>query len=406
MPILLMVGWILVIRNKPISLRNKTYRVLLGVCAVLVAIASSFQLTGSAVYADQYDDQINAIQNEVNQYQSQADKYHKKANSLQAAVSALTAEKNAIQAQLDLSQAKFDKLTTDIAKNKIKMKDNQKALGDIIADLYVDGEISPLEMLASSKNVGEYMDKNTYQSSVRDKLNSTINEIKSLKEKLERDQREVKKILNQQKSQRAALAAKEAQKQQLLNQTRGNEATYKKKVAEGQAQMAAVAAEQQAALARATGGGAYNYGTIGSFQFRNYSGNMGCSGGYSYCGPQDSYSDPWGLYNRECVSYTAWGVVNRFNKYVTNFAGAGNAYQWPSTAQSMGAYTDHTPSVGSVAILPSTPGFSPIGHAMLVESIQGGGWVHVSQYNFGGTGEYSTMDIQSSGVVFVHFRDR
>jgi peptidoglycan DL-endopeptidase CwlO len=401
-----MVGWVIVKRNQSLPLRSKSRRVLLGVCATLVAIAGPLQLTNNAVHADQYDDQINAIQNEVNQYQSEANKYHKKANSLQAAVNALNAEKNAIQAQLDLSQAKFDKLTRDIAKNKKKLKSNQKALGAIIADLYVDGEVSPLEMLASSQNVGEYMDKNTYQSTIRDKLNSTITAIKTLKEKLERDQKAVKKVLNEQKSQRATLAAKEAEKQKLLNQTRGSEAAYKQKVASGQAQMAAVAAEQQAAIARATGGGAYNYGTIGSFQFRNYSGNMGCTGGYTYCGAQDSYADPWGLYNRECVSYTAWAAVNRFNKYVTNFAGAGNAYEWPSTTQRMGAYTDHNPTVGSVAILPPTPGFSPIGHAMLVESVLGGGWVHVSQYNFGGTGEYSTMDIQASGVVFVHFRDR
>lgn len=402
-----MVVWILVIRTRHISLRNKTHRVLLGVCAVLVAIASSLQLAGNAVHADQYDDQINAIQNEVNQYQAQADKYHKKANSLQAAVNALNAEKRAIQAQLDLSQTKFDKLTSDIAKNKVKMKDNQKALGDIIADLYVDGEISPLEMLASSKNVGEYMDKNTYQSTVRDKLNSTINEIKSLKEKLERDQKAVKKVLDEQKSQRAALAAKEAEKQQLLNQTRGNEATYKKKVAEGQAQMAAVAAEQQAALARITGGGANNYGSVGAFQFRNYSGNMGCgAGGYPLCGAQDSYADQWGLYNRECVSFAAYKAYHSYGKNVMNFAGAGNAYEWPSTTSRMGAYTDHSPSVGSVAILPATPGFAPIGHAMVVEAILGGGWVRVSQYNFGGTGEYSTMEIHSSGVVFVHFSNR
>lgn len=389
-----------------VTLRTRVSRVVIGVCATLVAIAGPLQLTNNAVHADQYDDQINAIQNQVNQYQAQADKLHQKAGSLQAAVNALTAEKNAIQARLDLSQKRFNKLTSDIAKNKEKLKDNQKALGDIIADLYVDGDVSPLEMLASSKNVGEYMDKNTYQSTVRDKLNSTISEIKSLKEKLEHDQKEVKKVLDQQKAQRAELAAKEAEKQNLLNQTKGNEAAYEKRVANGQAQMAQIAAEQQAALARATGGGAYNYGTIGSFQFRNYSGNMGCSGGYSYCGTQDSYSDPWGLYNRECVSYTAWAAVNRFGKYVTDFAGAGNAYEWPSTTQRMGAYTDHNPSVGSVAILPPTPGFSPIGHAMLVESIQGGGWVHVSQYNFGGTGEYSTMDIASSGVVFVHFQNR
>ena len=389
------------------SLKTKTNRVIFGVCAVLAAIAAPFQFTNGAVYADQYDDQINAIRQQVNQYQAQADQLHKQASSLQSAVDALTAEVSAIQAQLNLSQAQYDKLTSDIAANKIKMQDNQKALGDIIADLYVDSDVSPLEMLASSKNVSEYMDKNTYQSSVKDKLNTTIQSIKTLKAQLETDQKAVENVLNDQKAQQATLTAKQAEQQQLLSETQGNEAAYQQKVSDGQAQMAAIAAQQRAALQRITGGGLYNYGTIGSFQFRNYSGNTGCGGGgYPLCGAQDSYSDQWGLLNRECVSYTAWAAYTIYGKDVQNFAGAGNAYQWPSTTQRMGATVDHSPEVGSVAILPPTPGFSPIGHAMLVTSIEGGGWVGVSQYNFGGTGEYSTMDIQSSGVVFIHFQNR
>jgi surface antigen len=252
------------------------------------------------------------------------------------------------------------------------------------------------------------MDKNTYQSSVRDKLGSTIAAIKTLKEQLETDQKEVEKVLAEQKAQQATLAAKQAEQQSLLDQTKGDEAAYQQKVADGQAQMAAIAAQQRAALARITSGGLNNYGTVGSFQFRNYSGNSGCGGGgYSLCGVQDSYADQWGLLNRECVSYTAWAAYTRYGKYVTNFSGSGNAYQWPSSAVNlMGATINSTPAVGDVAILPATPGFSPIGHAMMVDSIEGGGWVGVSQYNFGGTGEYSTMDIASSGVVFVHFQNR
>ena len=379
----------------------------MGVCAVLVAIAAPLQLTSNSVHADSYDDQINAIQRKVDQYQAQADGFHKKADSLQAAVSAIVAEKNAIQQKLDLSQAKYDKLTHEIAVNKQKLADNKSALGEIVADMYVDGKVSPLEMLASSKNVGEYMDKNTYQASISDQLNSTINQINTLKTKLENDQKAVKNVLNEQKSQRAELAAKEKQKNDLLRQTKNSESAYKHKVAEGRARMEQIAAEQRAALQRVTGGGAFNYGSVGSFQFRNYSGNSGCGGGgYTLCGAQDSYSDQWGLLNRECVSYAAWAAYNRGGKYVGNFAGAGNAYQWPSTTQSMGATVNHTPSAGAVAILPPTSGFAPIGHAMYVEYVEGGGWVHVSQYNFGGTGEYSTMDIQASGVVFVHFHGR
>lgn len=388
--------------------RSRISKILLGVCAVVVAIAAPLQVTNSAVYADQYDDQIRAIQNQVDQYQQSANALQREANTLQKMIGVLNAEKQSIQAQLELSQTKFNKLTADIAANEVKLANNKDALGKIVADLYVDDSISPLEMLASSKNVGEYMDKSEYRSAVSERLAETIDAIKTLKTQLENDQKAVKKVLAQQKAQRASLVAKEAEKQKLLKETKGKEAAYQKQIANSKAKMSAIAAEQQAALARLTDGGAYNSGSVGSFQFRNFSGNMPCGGGgYTLCGAQDSYADQWGLYNRECVSYTAWAAYNRFGKYVTNFSGRGNAQDWPYSAPDlMGASVNRSPAVGSVAILPATPGFAPIGHAMLVEAVLGGGWVRVSQYNFGGTGEYSTMDIKSSGVVFVHFDNR
>ncbi len=408
-----MLGWVLVNNQRhQLSLRSKIVKVTIGVCATLVAIAAPLQLTTTAVHADQYDDQINAIRAQVNQYQQQADQLHQQANSLEAAVGAIQAEVNGLQAQINLSQAQYDQLTNNIAINKQKLADNQQALGQIIADLYVNGSVTPLEMLASSKNIGDYMDKNTYQTSVRDKLNSTIDQVKTLKAQLEKDQQAVEAVLNNQKSQQSTLAAKQAEQQQLLNETQGNEAAYQQKISDAQSQMAAIAAQQRAALRRATGGGMYNYGSIGSFQFRNLEGydpNAPCGGGgYTLCGRgPDTFTDQWDLLNAECVSYAAWAAYNRFGKEVTSFAGAGNAYQWPSTAQNlMGATIDSYPQVGDVAILPATPGFSPIGHAMVVESDLGGGWVHVSQYNFGGSHNYSTMDIANSGVVFVHFQNR
>lgn len=398
-------------KRHPLTLRSKIAKITIGVCATLVAIAAPLQLTSSAVHADQFDDQISALRSQVNQYQQQADQLRQQADSLQAAVNELQAEVNGLQAQINLSQAQYDQLTAQIATNKQKLADNQNALGQIIADLYVNGSITPLEMLASSKNIGDYLDKNTYQSSVRDKLNSTITQIKTLKAQLEHDQQAVQVVLNNQKAQQSTLAAKQAEQQQLLNETQGNEAAYQQKVSDAKAQMAAVAAQQRAYLQRITGGGTYNYGSIGSFQFKNLSYNpyAPCGGGgYPLCGGgPDTFADQWGLLNAECVSYAAWAAYTRFGKEVTSFSGAGNAYQWPSTAQNlMGATIVTDPQPGDVAILPPTPGFSPIGHAMVVESVIDSNWVHVSQYNFGGTHNYSTMDIADSGVVFIHFQNR
>lgn len=358
-------------------------------------------------YADQYDSQISSLQNQISQYQAQANSFAQQAQTLQAELDRLTLEKNAITAQIQLSQAQYDKLQQQIADTQKKIDQNRDALGEIIANMYIDDSVSPLEMLASSKSIGDYVDKQEYQSSIRDSLTSTITQIDALKTKLETDRTNVQKVLSQQKAQEASLAAKEAQRATLVEQTKGQEAAYQNLVAQNKAQLESVAAQQRAYYARLQASGNVNSGVFGSFTYSNWSGNMGCgSDGYPYCGGQDTYPDPWGLYNRECVSYVAWALSARFHKYVANFNGNGNAGQWTWSAPAYsGAVRVYDPQPGDAVILPPVPGFSAIGHAMIVESVSGG-TVHVSQYNFYGTGEYSTMDIGTSGVVFLRFPNK
>lgn len=40
---------------------------------------------------------------------------------------------------------------------------------------------------------------------------------------------------------------------------------------------------------------------------------------------------------------------------------------------------------------------------MNVEATLSDGWIRVSRYNFGGTGECGTIDIRLAVVVFIHF---
>ncbi len=273
--------------------------------------------------------------------------------------------------------------------------------------MYVDDTITPLELLASSNNIGDYVDKQTYREAIQSNITATIKDIDALQKKLQKSQDDVAKILEEQKAQKAQLAAKEAEQASLVEQTKGEEAAYQKLSSDASAQMASAAAQQRAyyeSLRAQNGGGGVDSGTIGNFVYSNWSGNQGCGGdGYPYCGYQDSYSDPWDLYNRECVSYAAWRISEVYGKKVQEFNGAGNAYQWPSSAR--GAWRVYDPRPGDAVVLPIVYGLAPVGHLMVVESVSGS-WVHVSQYNFYGTGEYSTMDIKTSGVIFLRFPNK
>lgn len=356
-------------------------------------------------YADAYDDQKTALQSQITQYQDQAGELGKQVANLQAQLTLLYMQKKQISAQLALTQTSYDKLTTQINATKTQIKANRDALGQVIAQLYVDSQTSSLEMLASSQNIGTYIDKQTYQNSMQASLKTTIKKIEKLQKILQKQQAAVKVTLDKQKAQQNNLAAKIAQQNALVADTQGRQDAYEQLVSATQSQLQSISAQQQSyynSVKNSAGGG--SYGVHGSFSYSNWSGNQGCGGGYPYCASQDSMTDLWGLYNRECVSYVAWSLANRYHRYVGNFSGHGNAGEWPDSAvQYSGAKIVADPQPGDAVILPATADdFAPVGHAMIVDSVNGDK-VHVSQFNFYGTGEYSTMDIGTGGVIFLRF---
>ena len=385
-------------------------KALLVVSVVVMAVATPLQLAGK-VFADQYDNQINALQAQINSYNAQAKVLAGQVLTLQGAVAQIQDQINATQAQIDLSQTQYDQLVAQIADTEKKIKDNQDALGTTIASLYVDQAVTPLELIASSKNISDFLDKQEYRNSVRDQLTATITQIQDLKTKLDTQKADVADVLAKQNAQKASLDASRAQQQTLLNETQGQEAAYHQLITTAQQQLNDAANAQKAYYqSLISSGHSASSGVSGSFQWQNLTPNNGaggCGGGYPYCQPKDTVADAWQLYNRECVSYVAWALSTRFNKYVGGFNGQGNAEDWPYSAPAYsGAVRVYSPQPGDAVILPGGTSFSPIGHAMIVESVSNDGWIHVSQYNFYGTGQYSTMDIRNSGIILLRFQSK
>jgi surface antigen len=359
----------------PVS-KGLATRSALVAAAVLVAFSIPVTL-GQRVLADKYDDQIRALQQEIGGYQAQAAALNAQAQTLQSELAGLAAEKATIQGQIDLSQAKYDKLVHDIAETEQKIADNKAALGQIIADMYVDGTISPLEMLASSKNIGDYVDQQEYRSSIQTNLSQTIDKINTLKKQLETQKKDVELVLADQKSQRDALAAKEAEQAKLLADTQGQESAYQQLSSQRNAQVNSLRAQQAAELAaraRSTGGG-YSVSSDGS------------NGGYPSLwanSAQDTLVDSWGMYNRECVSYVAFKVAQAYGN-MPYWGGRGNANQWPSNARAAGIPTGTTPRAGAVGVVSS----GAYGHVAWVESVNGDGTINISHYNVNWSGNYA-----------------
>ena len=363
-------------------------RAALVAVAVLVAGSGVFAL-GSHVFARDYEAEIKAKEQEASKYNSEASRLGEMADNLQSELDKINGQITAIQGQIADSQKKIDNLNAQIKRNEILIKQRRKAMGQVLADIHVDDQISPLEMLASSNSIGDYIDKQEQRSSLRTSLNGKIKEIKALQKKLEENKKLVENTLRDQEAQRNVLSSKQSEKAKLVADTKNDQNAYSALAQKRNSEVAKLREEQAAANRRALGSGVSIPG--------------GIPGGGGYPGvwanaPLDAYVDPWGLYTRECVSYVAW-KIHSTGRYVPHFGGAGNANQWPSTAARHGISSGSTPKAGAAAVM----NIGYYGHVMYVESVNGDGTITVSDYNFAWDGLYRYYTRSASGLTYVYF---
>ncbi len=383
----------------PVSVSSKRLFII-AVSVVALGLIAPIQLAVTNVSADDYDARIRALEQDIARYDAAAAELSTQADTLQREVSRLNNEKATIQAQIDISQAKLNQLNAEIKSNEEKIAKNKDSLGVIIADLYVDDEVSPIEMLASSKGVNEYIDKQEYRSATRDQLTTTIDAIKTAKAELEVQKKDVENVISDQEDQRNLLASKEAEQQTLLNQTKGDEANYRSLSAQSAERKEQLQREQQAAIeaalrAAGAGGGA----VAGDPNKGGYPANLANSNYYN------PIVDPWGMYSRQCVSYTAWKVYQK-NGYMPYWGGRGNANQWPGNARAAGITVSSVPRAGSVGVIMA----GTYGHTVWVEDVNANGTINISQYNYynaggSGWGHYSEMYNISPGAYdyYIYF---
>ena len=356
--------------------------------AVLVSGSGVFAL-GSHVFARDYEAEIKAKEQEASKYNSEASRLGEMADNLQSELDKINGQITAIQGQIADSQKKIDNLNAQIKRNEILIKQRRKAMGQVLADMHVDDQISPLEMLASSNSIGDYIDKQEQRSSLRTSLNGKIKEIKALQKKLEENKKLVENTLRDQEAQRNVLSSKQSEKAKLVADTKNDQNAYSALAQKRNSEVAKLREEQAAANRRALGNGVSIPG--------------GIPGGGGYPGvwanaPLDAYVDPWGLFTRECVSYVAW-KIHSTGRYVPHFGGAGNANQWPSTAARHGISSGSTPKAGAAAVM----NIGYYGHVMYVESVNGDGTITVSDYNFAWDGLYRNYTRSASGLTYIYF---
>ena len=361
---------------------------------ILAAVFASASLVYVPhVRADRFQEAINALNTDSGQKVAVKNQLGAEAQSLADVIARLQAEINALQSRIDANNAEVARLNGEIKAAEIELERQRDLLGQTIRAMYLEGDITTMEMLATSKDLSDFFDKQQYRESVNSKIKSTLDKITKLKLELSSQKETVEKLLQEQTALQGQIAAQKAESQRLLSLNKAEQGALEASIKNNNAQVAELRKQQAAENARLFGS-------------NRVVGGAACAAGQGdtypakWCGiPQDSVIDAWGMYNRECVSYAAWKVYES-GRHMPYWGGRGNANQWDDNARAAGIPVDRNPRAGDVAV--SNSGY--YGHVMYVESVNSNGTINISQYNAGLNGTYSRVYNMSVGnLVFIHF---
>ena len=241
---------------------------------ILVALVGVALLPLAPASAESLNDKIANLQSQIDSAQAEANRLQGEADTLQNALSILASEKNALQMQIDLSQAKYDQLTAKIEENQKKLEKQQRVLSSTVSDISVESSTSPIELLAGSPSIGDFIDRQEYRTSVQEQIENAISIVKKLKLELSEQRKEVEVVLAEQTVQRDQLAAKEQEQQRLLAATQAKESEYHAHIGNLKEQQA----EAQAILAASISSGSYRVAPAGYVQAGDVVGGVGSTG--------------------------------------------------------------------------------------------------------------------------------
>lgn len=375
---------------------NKPALGLIMVIPVLALLLASFK----PVFAS-LQDQINQLSQDNAEKKDDKSQLADEATSLEDKIGKLQDRVNTLQSQITQNQAEIAKLEVKIKEAEAELDKQKDLLGQNIRAMYVEGDVSTIEMLASSEDLSEFVDKEQYRTSVQEKIKSTLKKITDLKQQLNTQRETYAQRISEQKRNQSQIIAQKTEQDSLLGLNKGEQATLDSAIRNNSKKIEQLKREQAAENVRlfggsggVIGGGGYPWGgakCLHTGQVDGWCPNYDWAVGGSVWNPSTG-----GYGYRNCTDWVSYRVrsTGRFAP-----GGLGNANTWDDRAPSFGYSVSGTPKAGDAAV--SNGGY--YGHVMYVEAVNSNGTIVVSDYNRAGTGKYDTNTISAAGLNFVHF---
>ena len=355
-----------------LQLKSIVQRLYLTVFLGLISFAIISLNLNQVVSAINYQSQINALQNQNQQTQNNLNSLQAQATNYQQVISQDQAQINAINNAISANSAKEAYYQQQIAVDNQKIAQNKAYLALAIKTLYIQGQMTTIEQLATSNSLSSFVTKQEDDIAVQNNLNSLLSQIKQAQLSAENNNNQVKALILTETSQQNQVTADQNQINQLLAMNQQQQNNYNAQLSTANAQIAQLKAEQAAADASI----ARNVSVNLNLQKSSSGSGGACDIGYGNGGypnvlcntTQDAIVDSAGFPNRECTSFANWYFTNVENQ--TNFQVTGNAGWWFETSNyPVSVFPNVQP--GAIGVEPSSSLNAP------VPSLYGGYYGHV-----------------------------
>ncbi len=274
---------------KKILCRSKAKYVLALISLLLLTASGFVKADTLEQQKSQQESKLREIRRQIEIQRAKITQTRAEKNTLQASLSMLDSQMQKTALELEEVQTLLDGTTLEIARiekalreKEDELTDQQQLLKLVVRTIYMSGDFSLIEALATSDTISQSMAKFEYLSIIRERKESLIGEIEAIRSTLAVNKQEQEVQKAEAERLKADIEAKNAQlvleretKDSLLAETKGEEVAYQEALQLTEEQQKKLAGEvtrinneiaRQAELARQNSNGASsNLGNTGSF---------------------------------------------------------------------------------------------------------------------------------------------
>ena len=386
--------------------------VILKRAKIILAIVASLAVlvpTITAVHATNYcvtDTCKKAAQDEA-EAKNKAASANASANTLEGEIARLNSEIAVLEAEINTQQIAAEELKKQIEFNEAKLEQDQVALAELLVDMHFSNDTSTIMILASSNSISDLTEKESRRETVKNQVAIAADEVKKLKEELERQKAQVEAIIERLGEKRTEIANYKARQAELMNKYRDDASAY---AADAEEARKIKEREIQAEIdrhVRERGGGVITDPGLNSYApaLASAKGMYCPNHNWRYIGYCDGTTMFSGGCVCECTSYAGYKARERWGVAIS---GWGDAKYWGGSARGAGfRTTTYAESQASGEGVTHTIGYSITGkwgHVVWVERDNGNGTINISEYNGSVTANFSYVTgVSAYRYNYIHF---